>query len=84
MRKLAVIELLSLDGVMQAPAGPDEDTEGGFRHGGWSREYFDETSAAAAAAGMARTDAYLSEERPTRTWRPTGRLRRPRIRSPRA
>ena len=59
MRRLIVIELLSLDGVMQAPAGPDEDTEGGFRHGGWSREYFDETSAAAAAEGIAGTDAYL-------------------------
>jgi len=59
MRTLVVIEFLSLDGVMQAPGGPDEDTEGGFRHGGWQRPYFDDVMAAAAAEGMADTDAYL-------------------------
>jgi dihydrofolate reductase len=59
MRMLRVIEFLSLDGVMQAPAAPDEDTDGGFRHGGWQRAYFDEVLAAAAAEGMAETDAYL-------------------------
>ncbi len=59
MRRLRVIEFLSLDGVMQAPGDPEEDTEGGFRHGGWQREYFDELLGAAAAAGMAETDAYL-------------------------
>jgi dihydrofolate reductase len=32
---------MSLDGVVQAPGGPDEDTSGGFRHGGWSMQYFD-------------------------------------------
>jgi dihydrofolate reductase len=59
MRTLVVIEFLSLDGVMQAPGGPDEDAEGGFRHGGWQRPYFDDVLAAAAAEGMADTDAYL-------------------------
>ena len=59
MRKLRVIEFLSLDGVMQAPGAPDEDTEGGFRHGGWQRPYFDEVMTEAAARGMAETDAYL-------------------------
>jgi dihydrofolate reductase len=59
MRMLAVIEFLSLDGVMQAPGSPDEDTEGGFRHGGWQVPYFDDVLAAAAAEGMADTDAYL-------------------------
>jgi dihydrofolate reductase len=59
MRKLVVIEFLSLDGVMQAPGAPDEDTEGGFRHGGWSMQYFDDVMGAAAAEGMAKTDAHL-------------------------
>jgi dihydrofolate reductase len=56
---LRVIEFLSLDGVMQAPGAPDEDTEGGFQHGGWQRPYFDEVLGATAAEGMAETDAYL-------------------------
>ena len=36
MRKLIVSEFVSLDGVMQAPGGPDEDRDGGFEHGGWT------------------------------------------------
>jgi dihydrofolate reductase len=54
-----VIEFLSLDGVMQAPGAADEDTEGGFQHGGWQRPYFDDVLGQTAAAGMAETDAYL-------------------------
>ncbi len=59
MRMLRVIEFLSLDGVLQAPGAPDEDTEGGFQHGGWQRPYFDDVLGATAAEGMAATDAYL-------------------------
>jgi dihydrofolate reductase len=59
MRKLVVIEFLSLDGVMQAPGDPNEDTEGGFRHGGWQRPYVDDVLGASAGEGMAETDAYL-------------------------
>lgn len=39
--KTLITEFISLDGVVQAPGGVDEDTDGGFRHGGWSMKYFD-------------------------------------------
>jgi dihydrofolate reductase len=39
--RVVVYEFMSLDGVVQAPGGPEEDTDGGFAHGGWSHPYFD-------------------------------------------
>ena len=39
--RVVVSEFMSLDGVVQAPGGPAEDTSGGFRHGGWSMQFFD-------------------------------------------
>jgi dihydrofolate reductase len=44
MRKVVVNEFMSLDGVVQAPGGADEDTDGGFEHGGWHLRHFDELS----------------------------------------
>ena len=58
MKKLRVIEFLTLNGVMQAPGSPEEDTEGGFEHGGWQLEYND-VLAMAALEGMTETRAYL-------------------------
>ena len=39
--RIVISEFISLDGVVQAPGGPDEDTDGGFAHGGWSHRFFD-------------------------------------------
>ena len=64
--RLVVSEFVSLDGVAQAPGGPEEDTEGGFSHGGWSMPFFDpETMGAAVGETMERTAALLFGRR---TW----------------
>ena len=42
MRKVIVLEHISIDGVIQAPGGPDEDPSGGFAYGGWAGHYSDE------------------------------------------
>ena len=42
MRKITVLSMITLDGIMQAPGGPEEDTSGGFRYGGWTAPYGDE------------------------------------------
>jgi dihydrofolate reductase len=57
--KLTIQTFLTLDGVMQAPGGPDEDTDGGFEHGGWSFTYGDEDFGAAVVKWMGGADAFL-------------------------
>jgi dihydrofolate reductase len=42
MRKIIVLEFITLDGIMQAPGGPKEDPSGGFKYGGWTAPYFDD------------------------------------------
>ena len=59
MRKLVVGSFLTLDGVMQAPGGPNEDREGGFRHGGWLVPYFDEKFGEIMAVWTKRAGAFL-------------------------
>jgi dihydrofolate reductase len=64
--RVVVNEFMSLDGVVQAPGGPDEDTDGGFAHGGWSGPYFDpEVMGPAVAEGMSTAEALLFGRR---TW----------------
>jgi dihydrofolate reductase len=47
MRKIIVLSFITLDGVMQAPGGPEEDTSSGFKYGGWTAPYFAEADEAA-------------------------------------
>lgn len=64
--RLVVSDFVSLDGVVQAPGGPDEDTDGGFRHGGWSMPFFDiDAMGPAIDALLEATDALLFGRR---TW----------------
>jgi dihydrofolate reductase len=65
--RIIVHEFMSLDGVVQAPGGPEEDGDGGFAHGGWSGRYFDvEAMGPALFEVLSRTDALLFGRR---TWR---------------
>src|SRR3989441_8193021 len=59
MGQLIVSEFVSLDGVMQAPGGPEEDIEGGFKHGGWQAPLLDEESLSLITRDIGRMDALL-------------------------
>ncbi|MEO6526268.1 MAG: dihydrofolate reductase family protein [Gemmatimonadaceae bacterium] len=59
MRKLIVSEFMSLDGVMQAPGGKDEDRDGGFEHGGWTIPYWHDDIGGNFVATMQDADALL-------------------------
>jgi dihydrofolate reductase len=59
MRKLTLVESLSLDGVMQAPGRPDEDQRGGFPYGGWAAPYSDEVAGREMGKGMGKGELLL-------------------------
>jgi dihydrofolate reductase len=62
MRKIIVISMISLDGVMQAPGGPEEDTSGGFDYGGWVAPYFDADGAKIMEKQMEPADLLLGRK----------------------
>ena len=59
MRKLIVSEFMSLDGVIQAPGGKDEDRDGGFEHGAWTLPYWNDEIGKSFMALMENIDAFL-------------------------
>jgi dihydrofolate reductase len=59
MRKVIVNEWMSLDGVVQAPGAPDEDTTGGFEHGGWHLRYFADMSQKWVVENLAEAGGFL-------------------------
>ena len=64
--RIVIMEFISLDGVVQAPGGPEEDTDGGFAHGGWSHPFFDpEVMGGAFDGAFSGTEALLFGRR---TW----------------
>jgi dihydrofolate reductase len=64
--RIVIIEFMSLDGVVQAPGGPEEDTDGGFANGGWSHPFFDPDVVGGAFAGaLGEAEALLFGRR---TW----------------
>jgi dihydrofolate reductase len=65
MRKLIVAEFITLDGVIQAPGGAQEDTDGGFAHGGWTHPYWHNDIGAHFFEAFAQADALLLGRR---TW----------------
>ncbi|MGE5420432.1 MAG: dihydrofolate reductase family protein [Chloroflexota bacterium] len=62
MRKIIVLSFITLDGVMQAPGGPEEDTSGNFEYGGWTAPYFDEMSGKAMEKQMKPADLLLGRK----------------------
>ena len=63
--RIVITEFISLDGVVQAPGGPEEDTDGGFAHGGWSHPFFDDAVGGGFSDALSNADALLFGRR---TW----------------
>jgi dihydrofolate reductase len=68
MRKITVLEHISLDGVIQAPGGPEEDTSGGFAYGGWAGTYADDIGGMALRKQMSRPFDLLLGRRTFEIW----------------
>jgi dihydrofolate reductase len=62
MRKIIVLSMITLDGVMQAPGGPKEDRSGGFNHGGWTAPYSDKVYAKVVKKELKRADYLLGRK----------------------
>jgi dihydrofolate reductase len=62
MRKIIVLSMITLDGVMQAPGGPGEDTSGGFKYGGWTAPYGDEVGGKVMKKLMKPADLLLGRK----------------------
>jgi len=62
MRKIIVLSFITLDGVMQAPGGPEEDTSGGFKYGGWTAPYFDVVAGKIMQKQMKSADLLLGRK----------------------
>lgn len=69
MRKVIVHEFITLDGVIQAPGAPDEDTDGGFEHGGWTLPYWHDDIGAQFFQAAQRVDTLLLGRK---TWQEHG------------
>lgn len=70
MRKIIVHDHLSLDGIIQAPGGPSEDTSGGFRHGGWIASFDDDSHSVALRAQMNKPFDLLLGRNTYEIWSP--------------
>ena len=68
MRKIIVLSMITLDGVMQAPGGPKEDTSGGFKYGGWTAPYGDEVYGKAVQKELEQPADYLLGRKTFAIW----------------
>ena len=68
MRKITVLSMVTLDGVMQAPGGPKEDTSGGFKYGGWTEPYGDEAYGKEVQKELQQSSDYLLGRKTFEIW----------------
>ncbi|KIA86495.1 dihydrofolate reductase family protein [Flavobacterium sp. AED] len=68
MRKIIVLSMITLDGVLQAPGGPEEDTSGGFKYGGWTAPYGDEVGGKVVQKELKQPVDYLLGRKTFEIW----------------